>query len=364
MHWAHAHWGCDILWLQPYPVRLPRWSDLHRFKRSHVTRQSLGPTWREASWLQVAQPFSLPLEPLSLGRLVLRHGQRELREQVQSLLADEHTWLAIGRPSGLAVDLCTAVGGRRVLYDVMDDMPHFNQGLSQGWMQHTHEQLLRQAELVWGSSRKLVQAMQGRTQQPALLVRNGTTLPDASTLPPRHHDASRPLVLGYVGTIASWFDWHSLLELARALPAARVEVYGPLECTPPEPLPNSVTLHGPIPHDQVFALMSRWDAGLIPFVRNTLTASVDPVKYYEYRACGLPVLSTMFGEMPEHAQHDAGLWNMEDRQLLQQLPARLAQWQQERAQQLAQGASPIPDYIQAASWRARFASGSHAMEMI
>ena len=33
-------------------------------------------------------------------------------------------------------------------------------------------------------------------------------------------------------------------------------------------------------------------------------------------------------------------------------------------QQLAQGASPIPDYIQAASWQARFASGSHAMEMI
>ena len=43
--------------------------------------------------------------------------------------------------------------------------------------------------------------------------------------------------------------------------------------------------------------MAGFDVGLIPFANNDVTAYVDPVKYYEYRALGLPVLSTRFGEM-------------------------------------------------------------------
>ena len=43
--------------------------------------------------------------------------------------------------------------------------------------------------------------------------------------------------------------------------------------------------------------MQGFSVGLIPFLKNKLTASVDPIKYYEYFALGLPVLSTRFGEM-------------------------------------------------------------------
>jgi hypothetical protein len=43
--------------------------------------------------------------------------------------------------------------------------------------------------------------------------------------------------------------------------------------------------------------MSQFDVGLIPFKRSTLTSSVDPIKFYEYRALGLPVVSSAFGEM-------------------------------------------------------------------
>ena len=43
--------------------------------------------------------------------------------------------------------------------------------------------------------------------------------------------------------------------------------------------------------------MTQFDVGLIPFKKTTLTSSVDPIKYYEYRALGLPVVSSAFGEM-------------------------------------------------------------------
>ena len=362
VRWAHGHWNCEVCWVEPYPARLPRFSDWRRLRGSHASRQELGPDWAQSAWLRTLAPHSLPLEPLALGRAWLRHLHRQLRARLLDLLADGDGWLVIGRPSGLAVDLCAELRGRHVLYDVMDDMPHFSGGLSQRWMRRAHESLLAEAELVWGSSRKLVDAMHGRTRQPALLVRNGTGLPEITPAAEAAASQEKALVLGYVGTIASWFDWPALIALAQQLPEARIEVYGPLEAPPPTALPPSIRLHGPVPHDQVFALMRGWHAGLIPFVRNTLTASVDPVKYYEYRACGLPVLSTMFGEMPEHARHDPGLWDLEDATLTASLPRRLAQWGQERAQRLAEGHDPVPAYIRAASWDARFASGSQAME--
>jgi hypothetical protein len=50
-------------------------------------------------------------------------------------------------------------------------------------------------------------------------------------------------------------------------------------------------------HKVALEAMTYFDAGLIPFKKNILTASVDPIKYYEYRSLALPVISTDFGEM-------------------------------------------------------------------
>ena len=57
--------------------------------------------------------------------------------------------------------------------------------------------------------------------------------------------------------------------------------------------------------------LSRFDVGLIPFRRVEITAGVDPIKYYEYRAYGLPVLSTKFGEMNKRGT-EAGVFLVEN----------------------------------------------------
>lgn len=356
--------------MQPYPVRLPRAGDLHRLRQRYPSarnagNESLGPRWRNASWLHVLLLRSIPVEPLPGGRALLRSLHTRARQRLLAMLEQQDTWLAVGRPSGMALDLCTALKGRRVLYDVMDDMPQFSSGMSQRWMQHAHTALLAQAEAVWGSAAQLVQSMHGRTRAAPALVRNGTVLPDpapsgSAGVGTAQH-ARAPLVLGYVGTVASWFDWQALIRLAAALPHARIEVYGPREGPVPVALPPQVHLLAPVPHAQVFALLRQWHAGLIPFVRNALTASVDPVKYYEYRACGLPVLTTLFGEMPHHALADSGVWDMEDTQVLDTLEQRLRLWHSRLAQQQAQGKPLAPDCLEDASWAARFDAGTDAV---
>ncbi|GHD67430.1 hypothetical protein GCM10007350_31100 [Jeongeupia chitinilytica] len=43
----------------------------------------------------------------------------------------------------------------------------------------------------------------------------------------------------------------------------------------------------------------KFAVGLIPFKKNRLTKSVDPIKFYEMRALGVPIWSTSFGTMED-----------------------------------------------------------------
>ena len=103
--------------------------------------------------------------------------------------------------------------------------------------------------------------------------------------------------MGYVGTIATWFDWDWLIELAKARPDDVVRLIGPVFSSAPVDLPNNIEMLPPCNHQAALVAMQAFDVGLIPFKKNKLTASVDPIKYYEYRALGVPVISTEFGEM-------------------------------------------------------------------
>lgn len=366
VQWAHQRMGCNICWVEPYPVRLPRFSDLRRLGgRLHKNHRMLGPEWRNAPWLQVLHARSLPMEPVPGGAQINGWLQQPLRRRLLDLLHRPDTWLAVGRPSGLALALCSSRQGQGVLYDVMDDMPQFSSGLSRRWMAHLHTLLLTQAQAVWGSSTQIVKALAGRTRQPAILVRNGTELPPEPMsgrtpggIGTAAH-AQAPLVLGYVGTLANWFDWQTLSRLALSLPHARIDIYGPLECSLPPTLPPNVRLLGSVPHAQIFALMQDWHAGLIPFAHNTLTQSVDPVKYYEYRACGLPVLTTLFGEMPHHAATDDGVWPLESL-APDGLEQRLRDWHERLATHQAQGIPLAPNCLRQAGWHTRFEEGAAA----
>jgi hypothetical protein len=111
-------------------------------------------------------------------------------------------------------------------------------------------------------------------------------------------------ILGYLGCIGHWFDWPLVVRLAAALPQARIELVGPCAVEPPARLPTNVRLLPPCHHSQAGRHLSRFSAGLIPFCSNALTAGVDPIKYYDYRAAGLPVLSSRFGEMALRGSND------------------------------------------------------------
>ena len=120
----------------------------------------------------------------------------------------------------------------------------------------------------------------------------------------RDREKEGSIVLGYIGTIAYWFDWALLISLAKSYPEAVFKLIGPVYNQPPMPLPNNVYLEPPLSHDEAMEAMNKFDVGLIPFKIAPLTSSVDPIKYYEYRSLGLPVISSSFGEMALRKESD------------------------------------------------------------
>ena len=63
-------------------------------------------------------------------------------------------------------------------------------------------------------------------------------------------------------------------------------------------LPRNVRLLGPVRHDALPPMVAACDAGVVPHVHDALTASMDPLKLYEYLAAGLPVVSTVSSPNP------------------------------------------------------------------
>lgn len=100
-------------------------------------------------------------------------------------------------------------------------------------------------------------------------------------------------VIGYVGGLHRFVDYDMLIESARARPDWSWVFVGAVQA-PVErlaALPN-VFMAGPKPHQELAYYIGVFDVCLIPYLVNTSTATVAPVKLNEYLAVGKPVVST------------------------------------------------------------------------
>lgn len=103
----------------------------------------------------------------------------------------------------------------------------------------------------------------------------------------------------FVGAISSAkLDFEILRGLAAARRDWTIALVGPVGLGDPDTDISTLTsesnihLLGPRGQDELPALLRGAAAGLIPYVRTPLTASIFPMKVYEYLAAGLPVVAS------------------------------------------------------------------------
>ncbi|MDB5894047.1 MAG: hypothetical protein JWQ88_1578 [Rhodoferax sp.] len=307
VEWHHARHGGRVLWVEPYPSRLPGPSDLHR-----LSAPATMPGQPVPHWLEVVAVRALPIEPLPGGTALNGLLWRDVLRRIEGFAATGSCELVIGKPSRLALQVLRATGFSRMVYDAMDDFPAFHRGLSAHAMAAVERCIAREVDVVQASSSRLQAKFAALGAARVLLV--GNACDPRSLLKVSELRGQRDSTLvGYVGTLAGWFDWDMVRTLARGRSDLRFLLVGPLHGVRPARLPANIELRPACSHADAMRQMARFGVGLIPFERNTLTAAVDPVKYYEYRALNVPVVTTAFGEMPRHAREDRGVFVLPSR---------------------------------------------------
>lgn len=143
-------------------------------------------------------------------------------------------------------------------------------------------------------------------------------------------------VLGFVGGLRPWHGVEvlpALLErLKREHPDARLVVAGdgPLRSelerdAEERGLRESVVFTGSLPHEDVAPVIRLFDVALAPYPRPDHDFYFSPLKLFEYMACGVPVVASALGQIPEVVvDGETGLlYPPEDRDALAQACDRL-----------------------------------------
>lgn len=299
VEWFHNKHGGKVLWIDPYPTRLPNLGDFRRIKSStFLSRNPIKGNDNKPPWIEVIQPFVPPIEPLPGSCYVYRWLWNDILQATDRFIESQNeTLLGIGKPSELALQVLFRYPFLKSVYDAMDDFPAFYQGISKFAMMNREQRIAKQATRISVSSTKLAERFT-KYQSKLALVHNACAvdaLPSINdTLKTR---VSRKQVLGYLGTIGDWFDWAFVTKLAETVSSSTIQLIGPIFTKIPAPLPKNINFLPACEHSAAIQAMLSFTVGLIPFKRNDLTAAIDPIKYYEYRSLGIPILSTHFGEM-------------------------------------------------------------------
>ncbi len=263
---------------------------------------------------RVSFPF-LPLHArsLRLRRVAYRIGGSALA--TRCLFAVQRAWARTFRGFGragarrvavvqnfLARPSLAAFRPERVVYDMIDAPLHFAPvppRLVPQW-----EALLRESDRVCVTSRALAALARSGGASDPRLIGNGVEADrflKAAPIASLPGEPGAP-VIGYVGSIHSWFDVPLVSALARALPQARIVLVGPAHPSAREDLARASAcaqnLHwiGPRPYEEIPSIVRAFRVGIIPFRRTPLTEAVNPVKLYEYAAAGVPCVTTRFTE--------------------------------------------------------------------
>lgn len=339
VRWFHYKTGGRVLWVDPYPTRLPKIDDFVNFEKrsqaSHVKNQI-------PVWLNVLNVKSLPIEPIPfLGNFNKLFWSKTIGA-IKEFASEDYTVLVVGKPSKFANTVLDSLPLCSSMFDIMDSYSDFYTGWAHSSTKREERILIKRVKQVIASSTNLIEQWK-KYRNDILLIRNG--------IKPLHIDSSQgkkiypPSTFGYVGSMSSWFDWDWVKELACIFPDDSISLIGPVYSEPAFNLPKNIHIYPPVSQTEALIAMRSFKVGIIPFKLNKLTNSVDPVKYYEYTFSGLPTLSTSFGEMLCRA-HRRGVYLVDnlDRLKEQALRAKAFEYSKEE----------IQSFTDQCSWSSRF----------
>lgn len=306
--------GNRVLYVEPRPYLRPL---MQRAMRGEVSLAELrAPRLREVrSGLYVFRP---PLYAPLIGREPLAGLSKALRvaslRRAMRRLRMSRPILWLFRPE--MADIPGDYGEKLLIYHIVDEYTGYG-GLESARaeaMRRRERELIARADLVLVTSKALLES-KGGINPNTHWVPNGVDYERFASAAARRLEPvemaglPRPRI-GYVGAINDKINAGLLLHVAEAYPQATLVMVGPVRAVDEETRaglealrsrPN-VRFVGQVPGERVPEFVAACDVGLLPYRQNVWTQHIQPLKLYEYLACGLPVVSTEIPAVREEGE--------------------------------------------------------------
>jgi glycosyltransferase involved in cell wall biosynthesis len=197
-----------------------------------------------------------------------------------------------------------------VVFDLLDDWTiHYAFDSIKKEVQDAYRAGFESARYVTANSEATAELARSFGRHDVKLITNGCD-PEIFS---QTSKAEGSLTVGYVGKIGKRVDLELVQRVAASLPDVSFVLAGPIldrEYEKPlKSIPN-LTLLGDIQYRNVPALLQSFDIGWVPHRVGEGEVGGDVIKTYEYRAAGLPVLTT-----PVLGATDRGLDNVHSAKL-------------------------------------------------
>jgi glycosyltransferase involved in cell wall biosynthesis len=288
-----------VLFVESLGLRRPQLAgrDLRRILRR--LRRGIAPP-RRTDGVDVLSPLVLPLHSNRLVRAINRRLLPALVGRAASRLGLQRPilWAYVPQAEALIERLDPSL----IVYHCVDDISA-HALIDTASFRAAEARFAARADLVLASAPELVRRMRTLSRNVLDAPNVADTALFAEALGDIEPDRALAALPGprivFTGAISEVkLDIGLLAELARLRPEWSFALVGPVGAGDPHTdisrlaaEPN-VHLLGMREYNQLPAVLSVADAGLIPYSRNELTNSIFPMKVYEYLAAGLPVVAT------------------------------------------------------------------------
>lgn len=281
--------------------------------------------WQVSSKLYVYNTIDSMLRP---GRIT-----SELRRIVQDLHMEER--LVVWSYDPLYTGYFGAFPDARYVFDAVDNWAaHSSYAARRGALLENYRTIAERSDLIFTVSDELraLFAPHQRTYWIPNAVDPGH-FASSGPVSPRVADMPAP-VIGFLGILQDRIDVDIIERVARDHAQASVVLAGPVWKGFPrarlEAIPN-IRFIGAVPYREIPAVYRGFTVGIIPYLRNEFIRSTNSMKFYEYLAAGLPVVSTTcpgideFGDAIYRADDPAAFSAAVSRALAEQSPQRAEQ---------------------------------------
>ena len=192
----------------------------------------------------------------------------------------------------------------RLVYEYIDDLSLFYYHSPE--MEEIHCRLIKEADLTTCTARALYKDALPHARHAILspnagdyaFFHNNRDVPVHPMLKERLQGYS--CVIGYYGSLANWFDYDLIFQVAIERPDWCFVLVGHSFDGTAERLKKECRkniIHIPAqPYQSLPAFIAACDILCIPFCINKVTTATSPVKLFEYMASGKPILSAMLPE--------------------------------------------------------------------